>query len=483
LWAATTRGGVCRIDQPDAERPAIATYTTADGLSSNDVRSVTEDRWGRIYFGTGRGIDRLDPATGYVRHYTTADGALLDTPEAAMADRDGALWFSFKTGVVRLIPEPVRPPSPPPVLITGLRIAGDEQPVSAVGEIEIAPVELGAERNQLQIDFVALGFSAGEGLRYQYRLEGAGEDWSPLSEQRTVNFAKLAPGSYRFLVRAVNADGVMSERAASFAFKVLPPVWQRWWFMTIAAALIVAAAYWLYRYRLKQTIEMERMRTRIASDLHDDIGANLTKITILSEVAHHQVASNRRPDRGVLASIADISRESADSMRDIVWAINPKRDRLLDLTRRMRGFASDIFTSRDIEFQFRAPDRDQDLRLSPEVRRDIFLIFKEAVNNIVRHADCAKADIEVRVEGGWLAVDVTDYGKGFDTADEGEGHGLSGMRRRAESFGGTLEIVSRKGGGTAIRLKAPISGWRIHERPRANNGGQGRGDHPTQIRG
>src|SRR5206468_10022383 len=128
---------------------------------------------------------------------------------------------------------------------------------------------------------------------------------------------------------------------------------------------------------------------RIAADLHDDIGANLTKIAILSEVVDHELERGAKPERATVLSIAEISRESAASMRDIVWAINPKRDRLLDLSRRMRGFASDIFTNRHIEFEFQAPAGDQELKLAPQVRRDVFLIFKENVNNIVRHAEFA----------------------------------------------------------------------------------------------
>ena len=188
--------------------------------------------------------------------------------------------------------------------------------------------------------------------------------------------------------------------------------------------------------------------------MHDDIGANLTKIAILSEVAHQQLGFANKPADTTLSSIAHISRESVASMRDIVWAINPKRDRLLDLTRRMRGFASDIFTSRNIEFVFLAPTRDRELRLEPEVRRDVFLIFKEAVNNIVRHSACGKATIDLSVEGGWLVLSVSDNGKGVDGAAEGEG--LASMRRRAADFGGTLEIISANGNGTTVRLKIQV---------------------------
>src|SRR5262249_6728682 len=240
------------------------TNTPGGGLSSNDVKAVTEDRWGRIYLGTGRGIDRLDPATGHLRHYTANEGALLGDVVAALRDRDGALWFSYATGLVRLEPEANPEPILPPVLITALRIAGDPQRVSALGETEVAPLELAAGKNQLQIDFVALGFSPGEGLRYQYKLEGAAaQDWSPLSDQRAVNFANLAPGRYRFLVRAITAEGMTSEIPASFSFTILTPLWQSWWFVGAVALLIGLAVYVVYRYQLAQRLKVERVRTRI----------------------------------------------------------------------------------------------------------------------------------------------------------------------------------------------------------------------------
>jgi signal transduction histidine kinase len=338
-------------------------------------------------------------------------------------------------------------------LITALRIAGDAQPVSALGETEMAPVELSANRNQLQIDFVALGFSPGEGLRYQYKLEGTNQDWSSLSEQRTVNFANLAPGRYRFLVRGVNADGVMSITPASFGFTILSPFWQRWWFVAMVTGLGGFIAYGLYRYRVARLLELERVRTRIASDLHDDIGANLTRIAILSEVANAQLPEDNRSIESPLSSIAQISRESVASMGDIVWAINPKRDHLIDLVQRMRRLASEVFAGRKIEYEFSAPETELDLRLGADVRRDVLLIFKEAINNIARHSACSNVDIQLRVERSLLLLTVRDDGCGFDADVPSEGNGLLSMRRRAESLGGELVWKSSEGTGTEIILR------------------------------
>jgi ligand-binding sensor domain-containing protein len=455
LWLASYRGGLSRIDDPAADRPKLITYTTADGLSSNEISGVSEDEWGRIYVGTGRGIDRLDMPTGRIKHYTTADGLPLGAMHGTLRDQKGALWFSFQMGIARLVPEPDPAPVPPPVLITGLRIAGEAQTVSALGETGIAPIELRPDANQLQIDFVALGFSPGEGLRYQYKLEGASEDWSQLADQRTVNFANLAPARYRFLVRAVNADGATSETPASFSFTILPPIWQRWWFIATVAAIVGLVAYALYRYRVARFLEIERVRTRIASDLHDDIGANLTKISILSEVAQQQLVREGMGN-GLFLSVARISRESLDSMGDIVWAINPRRDTLHELLRRMRGFATDIFTIRNIDFRFHAPDHNLELKLGPDVRRDVFLIFKEAVNNAVRHSGCSQAEIELKIVGSSLVLTVSDDGKGFDEAQPSEGNGLVSMRRRAEGIHGKLVVKSNNEEGTSVILRAPI---------------------------
>jgi len=456
LWVATSRSGLGRIDDPVAERPRLLTYTTGDGLSSNEITAVSEDQWGRIYIGTGRGIDRLDPATVRIKHYTTADGLPLGAMEASLRDQRGALWFSFSTGVVRLVPEPDPQPVPPPILITELRIAGETQPISALGAVAIAPVELGADKNQLQIAFVALGFSPGEGLRYQYKLVGASDEWSQLADERTVNFANLAPGRYHFLVQAINADGVVSETPASFSFTILHPLWQRWWFLALGGAFLGLIAYGLYRYRVARLLELERVRTRIATDLHDDIGANLSLIAMASEVARRRSPEDDQQMTEVLSLISGTSRELVDSMGDIVWAVNPQRDHLFDLVKRMRRFASDVFSASNIAFRFDAPIDDRDIHLRTETRREVLLIFKEAVNNIARHSECTQADIEFKGQGGWLMLKLKDNGKGFDTSRSFDGNGLVSMGRRAERLGGTLEVVSRDGEGTAVALKTPF---------------------------
>jgi ligand-binding sensor domain-containing protein/two-component sensor histidine kinase len=455
LWIATL-AGLFRVDDPAASRPRFAAFGTGQGLSSDDVYCVTEDRLGRIYIGTGRGLDRMDPESGYIKHYTADDGLMRGKVTSAFRDRHSALWFASNVhGLCRLVPRPDPPQTPPPILISGLRIAGVAQPVSQIGETEIGRLNLAPGQNQLNIDFVGLGFGPGEVLRYQYKLEGADRDWSPPSDQRSVNYPNLASGQYRFLVRAVNAEGVASNAPATIAFTIRPPMWRQWWFLTIGALLLGLGIYLVYSARVARLLELERVRTRIATDLHDDIGANLSLIAMVSEVARGHLQRDDQRLKDWFSTIASTSRDSVDAMSDIVWAVNPKRDQLSDLIMRMRRLAEDFFAARNIELSFNAPEPNRALKVGADVRREVFLIFKESINNLVRHSRSTVAEVDLGADRGWLILKVKDNGRGFDPAATPEGNGLPSMRQRAGKLGGSLE-VSPNGQGTTVTLRVPL---------------------------
>jgi signal transduction histidine kinase len=258
----------------------------------------------------------------------------------------------------------------------------------------------------------------------------------------------------------VDAYGTASPEPATVAFTIAAPVWRRWWFVAIASALLGAAVYALYRYRVARLLEVERVRAHIATDLHDDIGSNLTRIAILSEVAQYQLANEPARAGDPLAAIASISRDSVAAMSDIVWAINPKKDGLDDLVRRMRRFADEAFASRGVALEFRGPDHERGLKLGHEARRQIFLIFKEAVTNALRHSGCSHVEVEVQMEAGRLVVSVRDDGRGLDPSSDGEGNGLESMRKRAEALGGAFDVDSAIGEGTRVTLAVPLRAGR-----------------------
>jgi ligand-binding sensor domain-containing protein/signal transduction histidine kinase len=450
LWIASGSGGLGRVDEPDAARPVFVSYSTSQGLSSNSVFSITEDRWGRIYAGTRRGVDRLDLASGRIKHFTAADGLPRGTVYVAYRDRRDDLWFGAAQGLARLSPERDEDGPPPAAFISAVR-AGNRPHLVAAPE---QPLELGPDENFLQVNFSSPAFGAGEQLRYQYRLEGSGADWSAASTERSVVFSGLPHGRYRFLVRAVNSAGQASPAPAVVAFTILPQIAERWWFRLLAVLAAAGAIYGFYRYRMEQLLAMERIRTRIATDLHDDVGASLSQIAVLSDLVRRRSHNGDTGQMEPLHRIAGISRELVDSMSDIVWAISPQKDRLIDLTRRMRQFAEEMLVAPGIEFWFDVPARGEEIKLNVETRRQVFLIFKEGIHNVVRHANCTRVRVRLALEGDWLSLAIEDNGRGV-AAGGNEGHGIPSMRSRAAALGGSLELTAGPGGGTIVALRVP----------------------------
>lgn len=487
LWIGSASGGVARVDDPSAPQLTFVRYTRADGLSSNNIRTLVGDAQGNIYAGTVRGVSRISPDTGTIKHLTTTDGLAADFVTTSFRDRTGAIWFGTTDGVSKLIPEAERGnESAPQIWISGLSVAGNHYAVSVFGQKQIGPFEVGAGQNNLQIEFLGVG----NNLRYQYRLEGAGHtDWSEPTSVRRVNFANLAPNSYRFLVRAVSETGAVSEEPAVIDFTIHPPFYRTWWFLTLAMAAAAGAIFALDRYRVSKTrqvsaalealqrskqerlAELERVRSRIATDLHDDIGASLTQIAVLSEVVRSQTAAAGAQSPQLsqqiqpLESITNISNELVETMADIVWAINPLKDNLRDLVQRMRRFASDVLSAKKIKFEFDAPAVDSETGLGANLRREIFAIYKESINNIVKHSGATLAAVSLEVLGDRLHLKISDNGRGFDREKFLHdsfvpglgGNGLHNLERRGRELGGRCTIISSPGAGTTVLLDVPLA--------------------------
>ena len=475
LWYWST-SGVYRIDDLDAPRLQPIMIATPRQLNVGIVGAMVEDAAGNLFISTGQGIAQIDRASIAVGSatprianiYTTSDGLAANEVNGAYADHAGTLWFSTTQGLSYYEPEARRNVAAPQVRIAGLRVAGVDQAVSLAGEDSASGLELTPGRTQLEIAFFGISFATGDALSFEYRLVGAGDDWSAPSPLRSVMFSNLAPGTYAFEVRAVSAGGARSPQPARASFRVLPPIWRRWWFVMLVALAVLSGMTAFERYRAaharaiaraheERLVELEQVRKRIAADLHDEIGSSLTQISILSEVACRQGAGVLPELSRPLSTIAASSRELVDSMSDIVWAINPAKDHLADLTQRMRRLASDAFTAGNMAFSLDLPPSDRELKLGANVRREVFLIFKEAVTNIVKHSACSEVFVRLAIEGGVLRLELHDNGQGFDPLTPTDGHGLTSLRSRAAALGGSLAIVSAPGAGAAITLDLPIA--------------------------
>ncbi|HEV8657734.1 MAG TPA: two-component regulator propeller domain-containing protein [Thermoanaerobaculia bacterium] len=453
LWVATEIGGAACIDDPTADKPVVRVYTKEQGLSTNEILSIVEDRFGRIYLGTSHGINRLEPDSGRVKRFTTADGLPNNVINVAFADHTGALWFGTLQGIARLVPERDETRPPPAVWISGLRVAGVPRSISAIGTRSVGPFDLEPDQNRVDIDFESVTFRPAEALRYQYRLARDG-NWSIPVEQRSVALANLAPGKYLFQVRAISSDGIVSALPAVIRFSVLPPVWHRWWFMVGVAVAMAAMIHLYYRARARRLLEMERVRVRIASDLHDDIGASLSRIVVLSEVVKRQVDDPR--SGRMLADIAESARSVVESMSDIVWSIDPRHDDVESLNRRLRQCAVEILDSAGIRWTFESDSHADRLKLGPAQRRHIYLVVKEALTNAVRHAGCHDVSITLSAAEQALQIQICDDGNGFDPDRIGDGHGLRNIRTRLTDLGGDVKIDTSVGGGTRLKVRLPL---------------------------
>jgi signal transduction histidine kinase len=318
---------------------------------------------------------------------------------------------------------------------------------------------LDSSQNQIQIDYFGLSFASGGPLEYRFRIEGLDRDWSGPTRQRTINLS-LSPGKYRLLVEAITSDGTRSPAPAEVTFTILSPVWQRWWFIVLALTSGGLLVYLFERYRVGRLLELERVRTRIATDLHDDIGASLSRIAILSEVAKRQTEAGRKEIAGTLTEVADSARGLVDSMSDIVWSIDPRKDNLEDVVQRVRQFASDVLEAKQIEWEMDVPPGIEHIKLPPEGRRHLFLIFKEAITNAARHSGCRSARLSLAIADNRLTAEISDDGRGFDVESPGPssrgGNGFANMKKRAAEIAGVLAIDSAAGHGTRIRFTFPL---------------------------
>jgi signal transduction histidine kinase len=432
-----------------SDAPLFELFDRARGLSSETVEGIAEDRRGRIYLGTGRGLDRLDPATGALRHFGVAEGLMGAPVTMCLKDSRDRLWVGTPGGLSRFELLDDDAPEPAPTYITRVQVSGEDQPVPERGAAALSPLELPADRTDVRVEFTSPAF---ESVRYQYRMVGSRDDWSAPAAERSVTFARLAPGRYRLELRAVR-DGAVSQ-PATLALAIAAPLWRRPWFVAALAGALLATALGVQRARLNHALALERLRRQVALDLHDDVGAGLSQIALLSALGREDPGESE----AALLRTGRMARELREAMGDIVWAVDPRHDSAADLLRRMKDTALGLLQAAGIDVTFEAPDEvalERQL-LAPDRRRHLLLVFKEAVHNVSRHSGARSVRISLRLVDRALSLCVQDDGRGFEVEAARRGNGLLSMRRRAAELGGELTVDSRPGGGARLELRVPL---------------------------
>lgn len=443
LWVGTDGGGCARRDPVTG---AFRSYSQPEGLPNDVVYGIVEDRRGRLWLSTNRGVASLDQSTGTVRTYGPSDGLQGDefNHGAYCSAPDGSVLFGGMKGLNRLYPDSLRTnPRIPRVVLTSIKILDREVLAPAV-DCAPPPLILDPDQNMVSFEFAALDFTAPERNHYSYRLEGIDAEWRKTAEGRSPVYMLIPAGEYTFRVRGSNNDGLWNETGAMVSIRVSPHFWMTRWFRIAVMLALLGVVLTVYRLHISRLVALEKMRVRIASDLHDDIGSTLTKIAVQSEVIQATSDPARIP---VLArQIGSASREAIGSMSDIVWSIDARHDRLGNLVDRMRDFVSETLGPRNVEVEFVRQGLDASRRIPADVRQTFYLVFKEAVNNIARHSDARRIVIALTLLDRTLRLDVRDDGNVSDAPHHLEGQGLRNMKMRADRIGATLTIEGSSSG-------------------------------------
>ena len=485
VWAGTFRGGLLRLKDGKFTR-----FSIKDGLPDNVICQILSDVAGNLWFGSHRGIFRAAKSAlnAFARNETNfvpcvmfgrSDG--LPSLEcyggyqpAAWRGQDGRLWFTTVKGAVSVQPGEIRPnPLPPIVVIEGIAIDGRNLDLT-VGTDEAVPAGVSYDRDkklvtispgqhQLEFRYTGLSLIASDRMQFRYRLEGAGTNWVEAGSQRSVKYSLLPSGMYQFRVIACNSDGVWNETGSSLTVKILPHFYETWWFRVftalMAVGLVAAAVWYAVTRRLHRKLEelarqqaVERERARIAKDIHDDLGANLTLIVRLGDLAKREKTIER------VEKMASTARQAVKSLDEIVWAVNPRNDTLAHLIDYTGQFAADYLRAAGVRCLLDVPERAPVREVPTNVRHNVFLVVKEALQNIVKHARATEVWLRINVTNHGLRIAIEDNGCGFAYApDNAFADGLRNMQQRMGEIGGECRIQSRVGAGTEIMVEMPWS--------------------------
>jgi signal transduction histidine kinase len=449
VWLGTWGNGLQKFDPRSGK---FEYYYEHQGLANNFVKGMVFDESGNLWISTERGISQFQPADGRFRNFTIDDGLQGDLflSGSAFRGRGGTLFFGGDRGLNFFHPDSIQDDLvPPPVVITGFRIFEKEQEPS-FWRGTIAQLDHG--QDFISFEFVGLDYTSPLRNRYSYMLEGFDRDWIEAGPRRYAAYTHLDGGDYTFRVRASNGDGTWNTEGASLQIRVKPPFWKAWWFTPAMVLTLLASAFIGFRLWFQHQLALERLRQRIASDLHDDVGTELSSIVLGSQYLAKTLPLGES-DRSQIEKLGAAARNTHEMMRDIVWVLQSDNDTLEDLNLKMREVAARLLTGRS--HKFHAPRPGRAIRFHPETKRNLFLFYKEALNNIIRHSSATSVEISILPLEDSVELVITDNGTGFDELRPGTGTGLRNLHARANAMKATVSIQSNPGGGTRIYLRTP----------------------------
>jgi signal transduction histidine kinase/ligand-binding sensor domain-containing protein len=443
IWVAS----VGYVAQLDKNGEVIKFYDNKNGYNGTSVYNIAEDPQHFIWIATDNKLHRLDTRTGHFDYFDKGDGLFNNKiADGFYLSEEGELFLGFNGAMCSINTSNIPFNKNAPVVFPSrLIVKGQLKNFDEHNKIEIKP----GERN-IMIEFSALNYSQSTKNRFAFWLEGYDSTWRYTTD-RILNLMNLEPGNHRLHVKASNNDGVWSHEKI-YTLKVIPPFQKTIWFRLMIVALLGLLAYMIYLYRKQQRKRLEKIRNRIATDLHDDMGSTLSSIRIFSDVAKKQIEEVKPETVQLLDRISNNATSLSENMQDIIWTIRSDNDTLEDLVSRMREFGLRVCDAKHIKFNTIVSQSFKASKLSLEQRRNLYLIFRETLNNAVKYAESTQIDLILNLKGRFLKMELNDNGKGFDMNTIKRGNGLNNLEKRAKEINGQIDIKSVPGKGTGINL-------------------------------
>ncbi len=482
IWIGTNGSGLVCWNRGRNSKDSLEYYSRKEGLSSEIIYSLAFDQKGRLWAGTGNGINRIQYTGGgiRVRAYGKTDGVLgIETNQnAILVEPNGSVWFGTTKGLCRYNPESeAKKPVPFKALLTGVELFADTIPASLLTDSLTAwyniPIglKLGHRQNHLTFEFTCVPIADQGTVKFRYQLMGLDEQVSATTASRYVVYPDLPPGEYVFKVWAGDDDTGFVTEPATMVFEIIPPFYEMPWFQLLVVGILIGTGaviqYVRARWKARHELELERLRKdeqdkvrrRVAEDFHDELGNKLTRISVLTEVLQAKL-NGTAPEIGkIIGQMRENAAALYSGTKDILWSLHPESDNLYEILKRLSDFGTELFEETETEFSVQGLEEEalNRYRLPMDYSRNLMMIFKEALHNALKHAHAPLVSMTIELAGNQMTIFLEDNGAGFDQdAPPRKGQGLGNMQIRARRISAKLALKSAPEAGTTVVLRFQI---------------------------
>lgn len=473
-----TQNGLNIIDRQNGQ---IRVLRRRDGLTNNTVTGILPDGNGNFWISTNNGISFYNPSDDTFKNFYQADGfsANAFNPFSFYRDEKGRYYFGSVNGLNVFLPKDLLLHEPKPtVLLTKIeryRSKGDSLMVMESNLHEIDQLVIEPYDTYFALHFTFPEFSRPGKNQYRWKL-GNNQTWSPLYNNPIIPFYKFQAGNYTLLVEGADANGNWSAKPFVLPLKIKKPFYEKTWVIVLFILIIFSLIYWVFQSRMRQRLRMEQLRTKLASDLHDEVSGLLSGIAMQSDLVQFMVTDSKIQTR--LKTIGEVSRKAMSKMSDVIWSIDSRKDQLEDLIGRMHEHADEMLLPLNIRYDIQVSHKlDRSQRIPANIRQDLYFIYKEAINNIAKHSNANRVFITMRQSGNYFELSVQDNGTTIEKLTPAHiheggntggsqlipppaqsfkkkgGQGLSNLKMRAERLKADLDINRKEGYSILLRMK------------------------------